>query len=108
MFVARTGGEEFALIVEGASEDATFEIADRIRLLIEQTPFVNSQTNAHYGSVTVSMGICMASEAESPEDLYSKCDRALYRSKMTGRNRVTRFSMLAERAGKNWMLYRTE
>ena len=41
MFVARTGGEEFALIVEGASEEATFEIADRIRLLIEQTPFVN-------------------------------------------------------------------
>ena len=72
MFVARTGGEEFALIVEGASEEATFAIADRIRLLIEQTPFVNSQTSAHYGSVTISMGICMASEAEGPEDLYSK------------------------------------
>nr|MDQ2704046.1 GGDEF domain-containing protein [Pseudomonadota bacterium] len=41
MFVARTGGEEFALIVEGSSEEATFGIADRIRLLIEQTPFVN-------------------------------------------------------------------
>ncbi|WP_245427104.1 GGDEF domain-containing protein [Mesorhizobium sp. YM1C-6-2] len=108
MFVARTGGEEFALIVEGASEDATFEIADRIRLLIEQTPFVNSQTGLHYGSVTVSMGICMASEAEGPEDLYSKGDRALYRSKVAGRNRVTRFSTLSERAGKSWMLYRKD
>jgi diguanylate cyclase len=108
MFVARTGGEEFALIVEGASEEATFEIADRIRLLIEQTPFVNSQTSAHYGSVTVSMGICMASEAEGPEDLYSKCDQALYRSKATGRNRATRFSALPERAGKNWMLYKKD
>jgi diguanylate cyclase len=106
MFVARTGGEEFALIVEGASEEATFGIADRIRLLIEQTPFVNAQTNTHYGSVTISMGLCMASEAEGPEDLYSKCDRALYRSKVTGRNRVTRFSTLPERTGKNWMLYR--
>ena len=108
MFVARTGGEEFALIVEGASEEATFEIADRIRLLIEQTPFVNEQTNTHYGSVTISMGVCMASEAESPEDLYSKCDRALYRSKVTGRNRVTRFSTLPERAGKGWMLYKKD
>jgi diguanylate cyclase len=108
MFVARTGGEEFALIVEGASEEATFEIADRIRLLIEQTPFVNSRTSAHYGSVTVSMGICMASEAEGPEDLYSKCDQALYRSKATGRNRATRFSALPERAGKNWMLYKKD
>ncbi len=108
MFVARTGGEEFALIVDGASEDATFEIADRIRLLIEQTPFINPQTKASYGSVTISMGICMASEAEGPEDLYSKCDRALYRSKVTGRNRVTRFSLLPERAGKSWMLYRKD
>ena len=108
MFVARTGGEEFALIVEGASEEATFEIADRIRLLIEQTPFVNEQTNTHYGSVTISMGVCMASEAEGPEDLYSKCDRALYRSKVTGRNRVTRFSTLPERAGKGWMLYKKD
>lgn len=108
MFVARTGGEEFALIVDGASEEATFEIADRIRLLIEQTPFVNPKTNASYGSVTISMGICMASEAESPEDLYSRCDRALYRSKVSGRNRVTRFSTLSERAGKSWMLYRKD
>ncbi|MDO9306532.1 MAG: GGDEF domain-containing protein, partial [Mesorhizobium sp.] len=108
MFVARTGGEEFALIVEGASEEATFGIADRIRLLIEQTPFVNTQTNTHYGSVTISMGVCMASEAEGPEDLYSKCDQALYRSKVTGRNRVTRFSTLPERAGKNWMLYKKD
>ena len=108
MFVARTGGEEFALIVEGASEEATFEIADRIRLLIEQTPFVNTQTNTHYGSVTISMGVCMASEADGPEDLYAKCDRALYRSKVTGRNRVTRFSTLSERTGKGWMLYKKD
>ena len=108
MFVARTGGEEFALIVEGASEEATFEIADRIRLLIEQTPFVNTQTNTHYGSVTISMGVCMASEADGPEDLYAKCDRALYRSKVTGRNRVTRFSTLSERTGKAWMLYKKD
>lgn len=108
MFAARTGGEEFALVVEGASEDATFGIADRIRVLIEQTPFVNPQTKAHYGSVTISMGICMASEAEGPEDLYSKCDQALYRSKVAGRNRVTRFSSLTERAGKGWMLYQKD
>jgi diguanylate cyclase len=108
MFVARTGGEEFALIIEGASEDTTFEIAERIRLLVEQTPFSNPQTGASYGKVTVSMGICMASEADSPEDLYTKADRALYRSKVNGRNRVTRYSTMAGRGGKNWMLYKRD
>ncbi|ESW71716.1 GGDEF domain-containing protein [Mesorhizobium sp. M0761] len=108
MFVARTGGEEFALIVEGASEDTTYEIAERIRVLIEQTPFTSSQTGANYGTVTVSMGICMASEAESPEDLYTKADRALYRSKVGGRNRVTRHSTMAGRTGKNWLLYKKD
>jgi diguanylate cyclase len=108
MFVARTGGEEFALIVEGASEDTTFEIAERIRLLIEQTPFSNSQTGASYGKVTVSMGICMASEADSPEDLYTKADRALYRSKINGRNRVTKHSSMAGRGNKNWLLYKQD
>ena len=108
MFVARTGGEEFAFIVEGASEDATYEIAERIRALIEQTPFTSSQTGMNYGTVTVSLGICMASEAESPEDLYTKADRALYRSKVGGRNRVTRHSSTAGRAGKGWLLYKKD
>lgn len=108
MFVARTGGEEFAMIVEGASEDATFEIADRIRALIEQTPFTSSQTGMNYGTVTVSMGICMASEADGPEDLYIKADRALYRSKVGGRNRVTRHSAMSGRTGKSWLLYKKD
>ena len=108
MFVARTGGEEFALIVEGASEDITFEIADRIRLLVEQTRFTCDKAGSDCGPVTVSMGICMASEASSPEDLYAKADRALYRSKVEGRNRVTRHSSMASRPGKNWLLYKTE
>lgn len=107
-FVARTGGEEFALIVEGVSEDATFEIAEQIRSLIEQTPFRAADTGVAYGPVAVSMGVCMAAEADGPDDLYAKADRALYRSKMGGRNRVTRHSSVLERPAKNWLLYKTE
>ncbi|MCV3241385.1 GGDEF domain-containing protein [Mesorhizobium sp. ZC-5] len=108
-FVARTGGEEFALIVEGTSEEATFELADRIRDAIHQTPFGNIQTGENYGPVTISMGICMASEADGSEDLYAKADRAMYRSKVGGRNQVTRYSTTAGgKPGKNWLLYRRD
>ncbi|TIU55626.1 MAG: diguanylate cyclase, partial [Mesorhizobium sp.] len=67
-----------------------------------------SQTGMNYGTVTVSLGICMASEAENPEDLYTKADRALYRSKVGGRNRVTRHSATGGRAGKGWLLYKKD
>ena len=106
--VARTGGAEFALIIEGAAEASVFETAERLRLLVEQTPFANREKTGATGTVTISMGICMASQADGPEDLYSKADRALYRSKVSGRNRVTSFSSLVERSGKGWMLYKKD
>lgn len=109
MFVARTGGEEFALIVTGSGEDTTAQIADRIRASIEQAIFANTQTGVNYGRITISMGVCMASDADGPEDLYAKADRALYASKIAGRNRVTKFSAVPEsRSGKNWLIYRKD
>jgi diguanylate cyclase len=108
-FVARTGGEEFALIVEGTTEEATFEIADRIRAAVHQAPFGNIQTGENYGPITISMGVCMASDADGADDLYAKADRAMYRSKLGGRNRVTKYSLTsAGKSGKNWLLYRRD
>jgi len=106
VFLARTGGEEFAIIVEGLTEDGTVALADEIRAIIEKTQF------AHVGAqtrITVSMGVCMASEADGPEDLYSKADQALYASKSAGRNHVSRYPANAPGLQrKNWMIYRTD
>ncbi|HWK67052.1 MAG TPA: GGDEF domain-containing protein [Rhizobiaceae bacterium] len=109
MFVARTGGEEFAIIVAGSGEDKAGKIAERVRVAVEQTVFANKQSGVNYGPVTISMGVCMAADAEGPDDLYAKADRALYASKMAGRNRVTKFSAIPEqRTGKNWLIYKTD
>lgn len=106
-FIARTGGEEFALILEGSGEDATAQIGEDIRQAIMTAPFVNIATGMNYGPVTISVGICMATQAQSPDDLYTKTDRALYASKSSGRNRVSRFSSLTDgNFVKNWLLYR--
>lgn len=109
VMVARTGGEEFALVTEGLGEDAVARLAEELRARIEKTPFVNVANGTNYGPITLSFGLCMASEADGPDDLYVKADRALYASKSNGRNRITRFSNLAEGAfTKNWLLYRRE
>lgn len=106
VFVARTGGEEFAIIVEGLTEDGTVSLADDIRAIIEKTQFAPAGQPA---GVTVSMGVCMATEANGPEDLYSKADQALYASKTTGRNRVSRYPAAGSGLKrKNWMIYRTD
>ena len=107
VFVARTGGEEFAIVLEGCGEDATYRIAEELRQTVLEAPFINVAKGTNYGPVTVSLGICMATQAQSPDDLYAKADRALYASKSAGRNRTTRFSSLAEgNFLKNWLLYR--
>lgn len=110
-FVARTGGEEFAIIVDGAGQDAVAGIGERLRNAVAQTPFGNTQAGVSFGPITISLGTCMASDADSAEDLYAKADKALYKSKVGGRNRVTPYTPGSEAraaGGKGWMLYKTE
>ena len=86
VFVARTGGEEFAIILNGKSLEVAVETSERIRLAIEATPFKNQKSGLDYGRITISIGICMASQASSAEEIYSQADTALYVAKNSGRN----------------------
>ena len=87
-FIARTGGEEFAIILHGTSLEVTVETAERIRLAIEATPFRNQKVGLDYGRITMSIGLCMTTHASSAEELYSRADAALYAAKNSGRNRL--------------------
>ncbi len=106
---ARTGGEEFGVIVTGMSEKAVLDLAEEIRLAVAQTPFVNAKSGTDYGPITLSLGVCMASESKGPDELYRRADRALYAAKNGGRNRIVAHSQLAEgHFTKNWKLYSSE
>ena len=114
-FVARTGGEEFAIIVEGLSEEATMKVAEAIRLAVEKAEFVIGAGVRNYGPddelrlFHISLGVCMAADAGDAEELYAKADQALYASKVDGRNRATLFSRIPKgKFTKNWLLYRQD
>ncbi len=92
LFVARAGGEEFAMIIEGQHVADVLRIADSVRAALEQTPFKDEAAGIDYGRITISMGICMKSDAADPKDIYAKADSALYASKKGGRNRCTLFT----------------
>jgi diguanylate cyclase len=107
VFVARTGGEEFAIIIEGNTEEEAIAIAERVRRSLEATPFKNSKTGVNYGPVTLSLGICMASDADTAQDLYQKSDVALYCAKSSGRNRTLSYEDgMKKEPSKSWLLYR--
>lgn len=88
---ARIGGEEFAIVVEGASQQDVEDIAESTRQAIQTTKCVDAETGTDCGMVTISLGICMANQAITISDLCHKCDLALYASKRNGRDRSTIF-----------------
>lgn len=92
-FAARYGGEEFALILYGSSAEAAYETANRVRESIEAIKF--KTPNGEDYTVTMSFGIAMYdSDAKKQEELIQKSDKALYRAKEGGRNRVELYTPL--------------
>ena len=85
--VMRYGGEEFMVILPGASLNDTAEIAEKIRHRIEQTP-IHHQGAAL--SVTVSVGYTSYphSAIESVSSMIDLADQALYQAKEQGRNMI--------------------
>lgn len=82
----RLGGEEFAVILPGASPEAATIQAERLRLEIRSASFV---TDKAVIPVTVSIGVTsiMASD-DAPDAVLGRVDRALYMAKENGRDRV--------------------
>jgi diguanylate cyclase (GGDEF)-like protein len=84
--VGRLGGEEFTVILADASSDNAFLVADRIRAAFQ----VNAAAvEGHVLHATASIGVAvMIDPAQDLTRLLAQADRALYRAKSRGRNRV--------------------
>jgi diguanylate cyclase (GGDEF)-like protein len=87
--VARFGGEELAVILRAIPIDPAMLLAERLRKCVEQA--VTSH-GGHELRATVSVGVAAypSTKAETVEQLMEAADRALYRAKHAGRNRIER------------------
>ncbi len=84
--VIRYGGEEFLLILPETEKEGARFAAERIRQAVESKK-IRAYDEAL--EVTVSIGLAtFPADAQDPEDLVEKSDRALYRAKQGGRNSV--------------------
>lgn len=85
-FIARLGGEEFAIILPGCNTEAAIKKAEEAMARIRKEVFIHAE---HQIKFTVSMGIAEIQNHETPEEIYKRADEALYESKQTGRNKYT-------------------
>jgi diguanylate cyclase (GGDEF)-like protein len=83
---ARTGGEEFAILLPEVAVEGARITAEKVRAIVESTPLKYENEVVR---CTVSLGISvMLPDDASPEELYKRADERLYEAKQGGRNRV--------------------
>ena len=83
---ARYGGEEFALVLPETGQQNTVFLADKLRKIIEQHPFIFEGKRM---PVTFSAGVAdMSTEHDSPLSFIKTADERLYEAKHRGRNQV--------------------
>jgi two-component system, cell cycle response regulator len=89
-FPARYGGEEFAVILPAVDVKGALVVAERLRKKVEAFPFPSANGGASL-HVTISVGVTEFDDETSyaPTEIIREADRALYRSKEHGRNKVT-------------------
>ena len=83
---ARYGGEEFVVLLPTTNLKQAFEIAERLRKLVEAHPFIYESKPL---PVTASIGVADYRQGvETGTDLFKRADSAVYKSKENGRNQV--------------------
>ena len=78
----RLGGEEFAVLLADTAMEAGLQRAEALRKVVASAPFNG------IGPLTASFGVATFSGAETLASVLKRADRALYRAKDRGRNRV--------------------
>lgn len=94
-YVSRFGGDEFALLLRHADLPAASAVASRVRTAVERRNF-DAGPDGNRIAVTLSMGLAVAQEGDTPEALIERADRALYESKHQGRNQLHSFAATGE------------
>ncbi len=83
--LARWGGEEFLCLIAHVTEDELLAKAEDLRYMLAQSPLVFSPAEI---SVTASLGAAIYQPSQTTLEMIAQADRAMYRAKNSGRNRV--------------------
>ncbi|MDR2029453.1 MAG: sensor domain-containing diguanylate cyclase [Treponema sp.] len=85
---ARYGGEEFVILVSKPGKKVVLEVAERIRATVEESKILYKDQVI---TITISCGVACYNKRKdhSPNIMIERADKALYKSKQNGRNRIS-------------------
>jgi diguanylate cyclase (GGDEF)-like protein len=83
--ICRWGGEEFILLLKDTSPEQARQLAEKLRQHTEQSRFDHNDAQLN---ITTSIGLAELHPDDALDQLIARADRALYRAKQTGRNRL--------------------
>ncbi|MEW5009083.1 MAG: GGDEF domain-containing protein [Cycloclasticus sp.] len=86
--IARFGGEEFAIILHNESPDSLTALSNKVRIAMGNSKLQRKDSGETIGKVTLSAGITQLKSDDSAETLIERADKALYKAKESGRNKV--------------------
>ena len=81
----RFGGEEFVILLTNTDRDGALLLAERVRTAVEA---MECATDMQSLRLTASLGVAGLQAGEREDQLFKRADKALYRAKEEGRNRV--------------------
>ena len=87
--VCRYGGEEFVVLLPDTPLEGAVTVAEKVRKHFAQMSWKQKSTGVSMGKVTLSAGVSLFRKGETMKAFIQRADVALYRSKRSGRNRVT-------------------
>jgi diguanylate cyclase len=85
---ARSGGEEFAVVLPNTALRQALTVADHIRRAVMAKELKKKSSGEILGRVTISVGVSMLKPGDDTDALIERADACLYAAKRNGRNRV--------------------
>lgn len=83
--IARYGGEEFIILLPGTTEKDAISVITRAQRELTRNIFLHNDSHV---LITFSAGVAQRQEGEAADSIIGRTDKALYRAKNSGRNRV--------------------